>query len=90
VKKLLLRYDDDDKYDDDDDDDDGNVNDVDDDDGLMMMMMHDDFDDDGNYAYDDYLFPPIFCRKCDVNTADGEGTTSLHYCSEYNRPDMIK
>ena len=56
-----------------------------------MMMMHDDFDDDGNYDDDDHhLFPPIFCRKCDVNTADGEGTTSLHYCSEYNRPDMIK
>jgi len=29
-------------------------------------------------------------RKCDVNTADGEGTTSLHYCGEYNRPDIIK
>jgi len=31
----------------------------------------------------------LLLRKCDVNTADGEGTTSLHYCSEYNRPDMI-
>ena len=56
---------------------------------IVMLMMHDDFDDDVNYD-DDHLCPPIFCRKCDVNTADGEGTTSLHYCSEYNRPDMIK
>jgi len=31
----------------------------------------------------------LLLRKCDVNTADGEGTTSLHYCSEYNRPEII-
>ena len=29
-------------------------------------------------------------RNCDVNTSDGEGTSSLHYCCEFNRPDIIE
>jgi hypothetical protein len=29
-------------------------------------------------------------RNCDANTSDGEGTSSLHYCCEYNRPDIIE
>lgn len=32
----------------------------------------------------------IFTRGCDVNTADGEGTSALHYCAEFNRVDIIR
>lgn len=32
----------------------------------------------------------LLARNCDVNTGDGEGLTTLHYCCEYNRPEIIK
>jgi len=32
----------------------------------------------------------IFTRGCNVNTSDGEGTSSLHYCAEFNRVDIIR
>jgi hypothetical protein len=32
----------------------------------------------------------LLVRNCDANTSDGEGTSSLHYCCEYNRPDIIE
>lgn len=31
----------------------------------------------------------LLVRNCDVNTGDGEGLTSLHYASEFNRIDII-
>ena len=31
----------------------------------------------------------LVSRGCDVNTADGEGLTSLHYASEFNRTEFI-
>lgn len=32
----------------------------------------------------------LIVRGCSINTADGEGLTSLHYASEFNRLDVIK
>lgn len=32
----------------------------------------------------------LLLRNCNVNTSDGEGTSSLHYCCEFNRPDIIE
>lgn len=32
----------------------------------------------------------LIIRGCDVNTADGEGLTSLHYASEFNRAGVIR
>lgn len=32
----------------------------------------------------------IIARGCNVNTADGEGCSSLHYASEFNRVNLIK
>lgn len=32
----------------------------------------------------------LLARNCDVNTADGEGLTSLHYCCQFNRPDAMR
>ena len=31
----------------------------------------------------------LIIRGCDVNTADGEGLTSLHYACEFNRPKIL-
>lgn len=31
----------------------------------------------------------LIIRGCDVNTADGEGLTSLHYACEFNRVDIV-
>ncbi len=28
-------------------------------------------------------------RQCNINTANGEGLTSLHYACEYNRPEIV-
>jgi len=32
----------------------------------------------------------LLLRNCNANTSDGEGTSSLHYCCEFNRPDVIE
>lgn len=32
----------------------------------------------------------LILRGCDVNTADGEGLTSLHYACEFNRPKILE
>jgi Ankyrin repeats (many copies) len=32
----------------------------------------------------------LIIRGCDVNTADGEGLTSLHYACEFNRADIVR
>lgn len=32
----------------------------------------------------------LLVRNCNVNTSDGEGTSSLHYCCEFNRSDIIE
>jgi len=32
----------------------------------------------------------LLLRNCNANTSDGEGTSSLHYCCEFNRPDIIE
>lgn len=32
----------------------------------------------------------LILRGCDVNTADGEGLTSLHYACEFNRPQILE
>lgn len=32
----------------------------------------------------------VFTRGCNVNTADGDGTTALHYCAEFSRLDIVK
>lgn len=32
----------------------------------------------------------LLVRNCNANTSDGEGTSSLHYCCEFNRPDIIE
>lgn len=32
----------------------------------------------------------LLVRNCNPNTSDGEGTSSLHYCCEFNRPDIIE
>jgi hypothetical protein len=32
----------------------------------------------------------LLVRNCNPNTSDGEGTSSLHYCCEFNRPDLIE
>lgn len=31
----------------------------------------------------------LLVRGCSPNTADGEGTSPLHYCCEFNRPELI-
>ena len=31
----------------------------------------------------------LLVRGCSVNTADGEGMTSLHYAANYNKPKAI-
>ena len=32
----------------------------------------------------------LLVRGCNVNTADGEGMTSLHYAANYNKPKAIE
>ena len=37
---------------------------------------------------DDVLL--LLARGCDVNTSDGEGLSSLHYASEFNKTEVIQ
>ena len=42
----------------------------------------------GRGCLDDMM--DVLARGCNVNTADGEGTTCLHYAAEFNRVDIIQ